>query len=66
MNLGMVEIRGLDIAIQTNWELPKQFSIDTRLTYTYQKAQAIFTNPKEEYYRRSNTIHPLAQWLIDY
>ena len=49
MNLGMVEIRGLDIAIQTNWELPKQFSIDTRLTYTYQKAQD-FTNPKEEYY----------------
>ena len=49
MNLCMVEIRGLDIAIQTNWELPKQFSIDTRLTYTYQKAQD-FTNPKEEYY----------------
>lgn len=49
MNLGMVEIRGMDVAIQSNWKLPKEISIDARLTYTYQKAQD-FTNNTSGYY----------------
>ena len=49
MNLGMVEIRGVDVAIQSNWKLPKEISIDARLTYTYQKAQD-FTNNTSGYY----------------
>lgn len=49
MNLGMVEIRGLDVALQSNWKLPKELFIDTRLTYTYQKAQD-FTDATDDYY----------------
>lgn len=49
MNLGAVEVRGVDVAIQTNWELPKQIFIDTRLTYTYQKSQD-FTDPEDPHY----------------
>ncbi|WP_455585146.1 TonB-dependent receptor [Bacteroides sp.] len=49
MNLGMVEIRGVDVALQSNWKLPKEVSIDTRLTYTYQKAQD-FTDASDTYY----------------
>lgn len=55
---GMVEIRGVDVAIQSNWKLPKEISIDARLTYTYQKAQD-FTNNKW-LLRRSDTTTSLA------
>ena len=49
MNLGNVEIRGVDAALQTNWKFPGDFALDTRFTYTYQKAQD-FTDPDDTYY----------------
>src|ERR1700754_661719 len=39
INLGYVEIRGLDVAVQSNWLLGRMVNINTRISYTYQKAQ---------------------------
>lgn len=39
MNLGYVEIRGVDIATSALFKPKKDLSIDLRFTYTYQKAQ---------------------------
>ena len=39
MNLGYVEIRGIDISGQASWELPYAININTSLNYTHQKAQ---------------------------
>lgn len=49
INLGKVEIRGIDVAIQTGWQLGKELWINGRANYTYQKAQD-FTNPEDEFY----------------
>lgn len=49
INLGKVEIRGIDVAIETGWQLGKELWINGRANYTYQKAQD-FTNPEEEFY----------------
>ena len=48
INLGYVEIRGVDAVAQAHWRAGK-VNISTRLNYTYQKAQD-FTNPKSDYY----------------
>lgn len=48
LNLGYVEIRGVDVAAQTAWQLA-QLAITLRLNYTYQKAQD-FTDPESETY----------------
>ena len=48
INLGYVEIRGIDAVVQGFWNVGK-VDISTRLNYTYQKAQDM-TNPKSEYY----------------
>ena len=48
VNLGFVEVRGVDVAVGTGMEAGK-VGIDLRLTYTYQKAQD-FTDKKSEYY----------------
>ena len=48
VNLGYVEIRGIDAAVQSGWQFGK-VTVDTRLNYTYQKAQD-FTDPAEEWY----------------
>ncbi|ACU04126.1 TonB-dependent receptor [Pedobacter heparinus] len=37
-NLGLVEIRGLDVNIQTGWRIADQLMVNTGITYTYQKA----------------------------
>lgn len=49
INLGKVEIRGIDVAVQTGWQLGKELFLNGRVNYTYQKAQD-FTNPEDEFY----------------
>lgn len=49
LNLGMVEIRGIDLAVKANWQLKEALTLSTRLTYTYQKAQD-FTDHTDTYY----------------
>ena len=48
VNLGKVEIRGIDIALQTDWRWG-EFLLFGRANYTYQKAQD-FTDPNDAYY----------------
>ena len=48
VNLGYVEIRGIDAAVQGTWQIGKA-QLTTRLNYTYQKAQD-FTDPGSEWY----------------
>ncbi|SHE86391.1 TonB-dependent receptor plug domain-containing protein [Pedobacter caeni] len=38
MNMGMVEIKGLDVNMQSAWQLNKDLSLNAGLNYTYQKA----------------------------
>jgi len=47
MNLGYVEIRGIDVAAKTGWKLPALIQLNTSITYSFQKAQD-FTPPKNE------------------
>lgn len=49
MNLGFVEIRGIDINLNSSWQLPRQILLDARFSYTYQKAQD-FTDKTDTYY----------------
>lgn len=49
INLGKVEIRGIDVAVQTGWQLGNEIFLNGRLNYTYQKAQD-FTDPEDEFY----------------
>lgn len=49
VNLGEVEIRGIDLAIQTDWQWHKEWYLTGRLNYTYQKAQD-FTDKTDAYY----------------
>jgi outer membrane cobalamin receptor len=39
INLGYVEIRGLDVSMQANCAIYREFMLNGRLNYTYQKAQ---------------------------
>jgi outer membrane cobalamin receptor len=39
LNLGYVEIRGLDLAVQANCVVHKDFTFNVMVNYTYQKAQ---------------------------
>lgn len=48
VNLGYVEIRGIDAAVQGTWQIGKA-QLTTRLNYTYQKAQD-FTDSGSEWY----------------
>lgn len=50
INLGKVEIRGVDIAAQANWCLNKDWQLSSRVTYTYQKAQD-YSDAKKSYYK---------------
>ncbi|HZK03833.1 MAG TPA: TonB-dependent receptor [Bacteroidaceae bacterium] len=49
MNLGYVEIRGLDVSAQMNWTLPASILLNTSLNYTYQRAQE-FTDKTSPWY----------------
>jgi outer membrane cobalamin receptor len=48
LNLGYVEIRGIDAAVHGWWQAAG-VQFDTRLSYTYQRAQD-FTNPDSDWY----------------
>ena len=50
VNLGEVEIRGIDVAAQLDWQWGEDWHMTNRLNYTYQKAQD-FTDPSDTYYR---------------
>ena len=47
MNLGYVEIHGVDVSAKTGWKLPAGIQLNTGLNYTFQKTQD-FTPPKNE------------------
>ena len=49
VNLGYVEMRGVDVALQTEWHLLKDVKANLRVIYTYEKAQD-FTDAKSDYY----------------
>lgn len=49
INLGKVEIKGIDLSAQTNWRLGKDFKLSSRLNYTFQNAQD-FTDKTKSYY----------------
>lgn len=49
VNLGLVEIRGMDVALINTWQIGREWVLNSRVNYTYQKAQD-FTNPKSSYY----------------
>lgn len=49
INLGYTEIKGIDISINAGWKVADTMQINTRLSYTYQKAQD-FTNKTDPYY----------------
>lgn len=49
VNLGNVEIRGVDVALQTGWKIGRDLTVSNRINYTYQRAQD-FTAPKSEFY----------------
>ncbi|MDR1762261.1 MAG: TonB-dependent receptor [Bacteroidales bacterium] len=49
MNLGLVEIRGIDITTRIGWQLLADIQINTSLNYTFQKAQD-FTDKNSEWY----------------
>lgn len=49
LNLGYVEIRGIDAVVQTRWLFGGKVQMNTRFSYTYQKAQD-FTDKNSPYY----------------
>lgn len=49
INLGIVEIRGIDFGLQTGWKLSSDLYVNGRVNYTYQKAQD-FTDKNDEFY----------------
>ncbi|QEC44839.1 TonB-dependent receptor plug domain-containing protein [Pseudobacter ginsenosidimutans] len=49
MNLGQVQIKGMDISIPASWQLFGQLLLDTRFSYTYQKAQ-YFVDKTDPFY----------------
>ena len=47
INLGLVEIKGVDVVLQGGLKLGDNWTFDSRLSYTYQKAQD-FTDKLDE------------------
>lgn len=75
VNLGYVEIRGIDAVVSGSMRF-RQFGIDCRATYTYQKAQD-FTDSSSTYYGGQIPYIPwhsgsaivglsLGDWSLDY
>lgn len=50
LNLGKVDIRGIDVSAQTTMALFRELMMTVRAQYTYQRAIDI-TNPEDNYYR---------------
>lgn len=59
INLGRVEIRGIETTVQTNW-LFGPVTFNARLNYTYQKAQDV-TDRTSEWYGGQIPLYPVAQ-----
>ena len=49
LNLGTVKINGVDAKVDASFLLPMDFTLRTRLNYTYQRAIDV-TNPNDSYY----------------
>ena len=49
LNLGEVKINGVDAKVDASFLLPMDFTLRTRLNYTYQRAIDV-TNPNDSYY----------------
>lgn len=56
-NLGKVEVKGLDVNIQSGWQLNKELSLNTGISYTYQ--QAIDSDPASTTYKAQIPYVPL-------
>lgn len=76
MNLGYTRIQGLDAAVQIQWEWPAGWTVNTRISYTWQKAQDL-TDKTSPYYggqipyipwhSGSLVLHPAwKQWRLHY
>ena len=69
VNLGEVEIRGVDVALQSRWQPARDWQMQVRLNYTYQKAQD-FTDADDPYYGGQIPYIPWhsgsAAWGISY
>lgn len=69
LNLGRVDIRGVDAQLWTTFRLPADIRLTTKLQYTYQKAIDV-TNPADNYYRHQIPYIPwhsgsavlMAEW----
>ncbi|NLR79716.1 TonB-dependent receptor plug domain-containing protein [Chitinophaga eiseniae] len=48
-NLGKVKIKGLDVKAKAAWQIKQVLQLQTKLTYTFQRAQD-FTNPSDRFY----------------
>lgn len=58
LNLGEVDIRGIDVSASATFQFPKQLSLTGKLQYTYQKAIDT-TDPSDNYY---NHQIPYIPW----
>jgi len=65
-NLGRVNIKGLDLNAQASWQLPKDITLNTSISYTYQKAVDV-TSRNEINYNQQIPYTPLnsGSLLID-
>ena len=57
VNLGNVEIRGVDVALQTGWKIGRELTVSNRINYTYQRAQD-FTDLKVSFTEGRFRISP--------
>ena len=48
INMGLVKIKGVDVVLQGLWKFGNDWVFDSRLSYTYQKAQD-FTDKSDKY-----------------
>ncbi len=49
VNLGYVEIRGVDLAVNTMWSISEEIELTARANYTFQRAEDL-TDPSSDYY----------------
>jgi outer membrane cobalamin receptor len=56
-NLNLVEIRGLDVNLQSGWNVAEEVKVNMGLTYTYQQAQDV--TPDATYYKDQIPYIPL-------
>lgn len=58
LNLGKVDIKGVDLSGQAVWVLSSEFLLNSRITYTYEEAIDI-TDPTDSYYKNQIPYIPL-------